>query len=124
MRRTSGRRTATPYIARTYGKAEPDGTWVGWLEFSPRDTADPVLRTDRETSQATHAALETWALGLESTYLEGAFARATCRIEATRHRRLRRPCVLQRVEPGDGQETPADAAEHAQHEPRSGMPDE
>jgi hypothetical protein len=64
------------YIARTYGKPQLDGTWVGWLEFSPLDTPGPVLRTDRETSQTNRDALETWALGLESTYLEGAFERA------------------------------------------------
>ena len=33
------------YLARTYGESEPDGTWIGWLEFSPVDTPGPVLRT-------------------------------------------------------------------------------
>jgi hypothetical protein len=64
------------YLARTYGKADLDGTWVGWLEFSPVDTPGPVLQTDRETSQASREALESWALGLEPAYFEGAFERA------------------------------------------------
>ncbi len=64
------------YLARTYGKTEPDGTWVGWLEFSPVDPSGPLLRTDRETSQASREALESWALGLEPTYFKGAFERA------------------------------------------------
>jgi hypothetical protein len=64
------------YLARTYGESEPDGTWVGWLEFSPLDMPGAVLRTDRETSQSSREALESWALGLESTYFEGAFERA------------------------------------------------
>ena len=64
------------YRARTYGKSEPDGTWIGWLEFVPAETSGPVLRTDSETSQASRAALESWAAGLESAYFEGAFARA------------------------------------------------
>ena len=36
----------------------------------------PVLRTERETSQSSRGALETWALGLEPAYFEGAFSRA------------------------------------------------
>jgi hypothetical protein len=72
VRTPDGRR----YVARSFGKPEPDGVWTGWLEFAPVDTSGPVLRTDRETSQASREALESWALGLEPAYFEGAFARA------------------------------------------------
>jgi hypothetical protein len=64
------------YVPRTYGQQEPDGTWHAWIDFHPIDTSRPVLRTDRETSQATREAIETWTSGLEATYFEGAFARA------------------------------------------------
>ena len=64
------------YRARTYGKAESDGTWIGWMEFVPADMPGPVLRADHETSQASRAALESWASGLESAYFHGAFERA------------------------------------------------
>jgi hypothetical protein len=64
------------YIARTYAAERPDGTWIGWLEFSPDDATHPTLRTDQETSQPNRAAVEYWAGGLEPVYLEGALARA------------------------------------------------
>jgi hypothetical protein len=64
------------YVPRTYALQHADGTWEAWLEFDPVDPGAPVLRTDRETSQASRQALETWASGLETTYFEGAFARA------------------------------------------------
>jgi len=64
------------YRARTYGKPEPDGTWIGWLEFVPADMPGPALRTGHETSQASREALESWASGLESAYFQGAFERA------------------------------------------------
>jgi hypothetical protein len=64
------------YLVRIYGARQSDGTWIGWLEFDPVARKGPVLRTDRETSQATRSALESWALGLEMAYFEGAFARA------------------------------------------------
>ena len=64
------------YVARTYALQQPDGTWEAWLEFEPLDPQAPALRTDRETSQASREALDTWASGLEATYFEGAFARA------------------------------------------------
>ncbi len=64
------------FVARAYGERHPDGTWIGWLEFEPVDRRGPVLRTERETSQATREAIAVWASGLEATYFEGAFARA------------------------------------------------
>ncbi len=64
------------FIARTYGEQRSDGTWVGWLEFSPTDDQILKLRTDRETSQPNRRALEYWSSGLEPVYLQGAFERA------------------------------------------------
>ena len=67
------------YIARAYGAERPDGHWEGWIEFVADD--GPPLSTDRETTQASGAALGYWASGLEPVYLEGAFARARARQE-------------------------------------------
>lgn len=64
------------YVAMAYGVQRTDGTWAGWLEFSPVGHAGPVLKTDEETSQPNRTTLEYWASGLEPVYLDGAFARA------------------------------------------------
>lgn len=64
------------YVAAAIGAERADGTWVGWIEFSPVDAANPAFRTNNETSQPNRAALEYWASGLEPVYLDGAFARA------------------------------------------------
>lgn len=64
------------YVARVIAERDGDGPWEAWLEFAPVDRHAPALRTDRETSQATRAALDVWASGLEHANLEGAFARA------------------------------------------------
>jgi len=64
------------YAARIYGQQGLDGTWSGWIQFDPLGIDGPILRTDRETSQANRGALESWASGLEHAYFEGAFARA------------------------------------------------
>ncbi len=64
------------YQPRVYGQARDDGTWEGWIEFIPLPEAVPTLRTDRETTQSTRAALAYWASGLEPVYYEGALARA------------------------------------------------
>ena len=66
----------TTYIVRSYGEERRDGTWIGWLEFSPTDTTKPSLRTGQETSQPNRTSLEYWATGLEPIYFEGAFERA------------------------------------------------
>lgn len=72
----------TAYVMRAWGKAREDGTWEGWLEFIPVDTAEntaahgSALRTGRETSQPNRDAVAYWASGLEPVYFEGAFARA------------------------------------------------
>ena len=60
-----------------YGEPRLDGTWEGWLEFVPLDSALPSRRTERETTQPDLPALEYWATGLEPLYLAGAFERAT-----------------------------------------------
>jgi hypothetical protein len=64
------------YEVEACGGTTPDGLWEGWLEFSPSESALPVLRTDRETTQPNRQALEYWATGLEPVYFEGAFNRA------------------------------------------------
>jgi hypothetical protein len=64
------------YTACAYGDPRVDGTWEGWIEFNPLDAAQPILRTERETTQPDKTALAYWASGLEALYLEGAFARA------------------------------------------------
>ena len=64
------------YAAAAYGRERTDGTWVGWLEFSPADHDGRVLTTDNETSQPNRTTLEYWASGLGPIYLDGALARA------------------------------------------------
>lgn len=55
------------------GTARADGTWAGRLLF----TNGRASRTsDQETTQPNRAALEYWAGGLETVYLEGALRRA------------------------------------------------
>jgi len=66
----------TTYVVWICGQERVDGTWEGWLEFHPRETGQPILRTDQETSQPNRTATEYWADGLEPVYLEGALARA------------------------------------------------
>jgi hypothetical protein len=70
----------TTYVVRICGEERVDGTWEAWLEFHPTDRSQPVLTTDRETSQPHRAAVEYWAEGLEPMYLEGALARAQGRL--------------------------------------------
>lgn len=64
------------YRARAMGRARDDGTWIGWLEFSPRGSGGVVRRTRRETTQPSQRALTYWARGIEAVYLEGALERA------------------------------------------------
>jgi len=64
------------YVARAVGRARKNGTWVGWIEFTPRGTGGMVRRSPIETTQPNRAALEYWAGGLEPVYLEGALERA------------------------------------------------
>jgi hypothetical protein len=70
----------TVYVVWICGEERLDGTWEGWLEFHPTNTAQQILRTDQETSQPNRAAIEYWADGLAPIYLEGALARAQGRM--------------------------------------------
>lgn len=63
-----------PYKALVMGEQRADGSWQGWIEYH---AASHVLATGRETTQVSRGALEYWASGLEPTYFEGAFERAT-----------------------------------------------
>jgi hypothetical protein len=65
----------TRYRVQVAGR--PEGhIWEGWIEFVPLDGGD-ALRTPRETTQPDRAALIYWSTGLSTTYLEGAFRRAS-----------------------------------------------
>jgi hypothetical protein len=66
----------TIYDVHTFAKEREDGTWIGWIEFHPRVEGKGILRTGQETSQPSREAVEYWATGIETVYLEGAFARA------------------------------------------------
>jgi hypothetical protein len=63
------------YVPRTYAEQQPEGTWQGWIEFTPTQ-GSAVLVTDRETTQPTLEMVGYWASGLEPVYFEGAFERA------------------------------------------------
>jgi hypothetical protein len=69
--------TGTPlvYTASARGRQRDDGNWEGWIEFTPSD-GGPVVRSPRETTQPSLAALEYWTSGLTHVYLEGALDRA------------------------------------------------
>jgi hypothetical protein len=63
------------YVARVYAARQPDGLWDGWFVFFPLH-GGRALATDRETTQSTLAAVDYWATGITTTYLEGALGRA------------------------------------------------
>jgi hypothetical protein len=63
------------YNAYILGCPRSDGTWAGWIEFTPGD-GTPRLRTGQETSQPNRDALAYWASGLEDVYFDGALSRA------------------------------------------------
>jgi hypothetical protein len=64
------------YVVRVYGQERSDGTWIGWLTFVGVD-GQTIKRTARETTQSTQSHLAYWASGLQQSYLDGAFSRAT-----------------------------------------------
>ena len=64
------------YVVRVYGQERSDGTWIGWLTFVGVD-GQTIKRTARETTQSTQGHLAYWASGLQQSYLDGAFSRAT-----------------------------------------------
>jgi hypothetical protein len=67
------------YRSRACGRQRADGTWIGWLEFTPTGTGGLVRRSPRETTQPNRGALQYWALGLSEVYLDGALERASVR---------------------------------------------
>jgi len=63
------------YVAQVWGRAMNDGRWEGWIVFAPIARGQ-MRRTDRETTQSTHAALAYWATSITAVYLEGAPTRS------------------------------------------------
>jgi hypothetical protein len=63
------------YVVRVLGRERSDGTWEGFLEFAAVGAAI-ILRTGTETTQSNREDLAYWASGLNTGYLQGAFARA------------------------------------------------
>jgi hypothetical protein len=63
------------YVVRVLGRERIDGRWEGFLEFVAVGAAI-VLRTGTETTQSNREDLAYWASGLNTAYLQGAFARA------------------------------------------------
>jgi hypothetical protein len=64
------------FDGRVVGRQAVDGTWEGWLEFTPAHHAESLLVTDVESRQQTHMQLMHWASGLTPVYAEGALRRA------------------------------------------------
>ena len=62
------------YLAHVAGRVHGPA-WEGWIEFQSEE-GDDIRRTHRETTQPDRTALRAWAIGLPSTYLQEAFARA------------------------------------------------
>jgi hypothetical protein len=52
---------------RVYAALQTGGTWAGFIEFVNAD-GSAALRTERETTQSTPAAVTYWATGLEPLY--------------------------------------------------------
>jgi hypothetical protein len=66
-----------------YAERQPAGTWAAWVEFVSA-SGDRVVQTDRETTQSTLRDVVYWAMGLQSTYFEGALDRALRRTPEAR----------------------------------------
>jgi len=64
------------YVVRAYASERTNGMWGAWLVFTDPLTSE-MRSTGVETMQSKLADVVYWATGLEPTYLEGAFARAT-----------------------------------------------
>jgi hypothetical protein len=71
------------YVARVYGACRPDHLWDAWFVFFPLD-GGRALATDRETTQASLAAVRYWANGISTVYLEGALERARAMLAEAR----------------------------------------
>jgi hypothetical protein len=71
------------YVAQVWAHERDDARWEAWIVFVPIATGQ-ARRTDRDTTQGTRAAVEYWASGVTSIYLQGAFARSRpLRVSAT-----------------------------------------
>jgi len=66
-----------------YAERQPEGTWAAWVEFVSA-SGDRVVQTDRETTQSTLRDVVYWAMGLQTTYFEGALDRALRRTPEAR----------------------------------------
>jgi hypothetical protein len=64
------------YVAQIRGRALNDGRWEAWIVFVPVQENGPMRRTERDTTQASREAVEYWAAGVTSIYLQGALARS------------------------------------------------
>jgi hypothetical protein len=76
-------RDGTFYNRMLVYAVQQGSTWAGWIEFVSTE-GRKVVRTDRETTQSSLAAVAYWASGLEPLYVEGALDRATRRTSDTR----------------------------------------
>jgi hypothetical protein len=65
----------TAFVAQIWGREMSDGRWEAWIVFVPIARGQ-MRRTERDTTQATRAALEYWASGVTSIYLQGALGRS------------------------------------------------
>jgi len=63
------------YRVSAHGEREEDGRWSGYLAFTPLIGGRTIM-TSRETTQSSFDALDYWARGISSVYLEGAVERA------------------------------------------------
>src|SRR4029078_2459205 len=66
-----------------YAERQPAAPWAAWGEFVTAG-GDRVVQTDRETTQSTLRDVVYWAMGLQSTYFEGALDRALRRTPEAR----------------------------------------
>jgi hypothetical protein len=64
------------YVAQIWGRALDDGRWEAWAVFVPVQQGAPMRRTERDTTEASRDAVEDWAAGVTSIYLQGALARS------------------------------------------------
>jgi hypothetical protein len=63
------------YAVSVVARERADGTWIGWLQFA--DASGRVRSTERETTQSSAEQVKYWAEGLQLTYFDGAFERAS-----------------------------------------------
>lgn len=68
-------KTGATYDVHVWTRDRPADTWQAWLVFTRRSDGR-TFTTDVETTQPSSDAVQYWATGLETTYLDGAFARA------------------------------------------------